>query len=122
MQVQGVNLCVAKNKDMFRLPRLLTLFPNQVLVRSAFGDLFSLTSLVHGPFYLRKEDEYWVLFGTRIADETLACVRIIEWGDQKTPVLQWKQKVSESWRFDEAWIPSQLYIPNIFLIPTTNAN
>lgn len=118
MTNQTISLCAAKNSDMNRLPRLLSLFPEHVLVRDAFGGFYQLTTLVHGPFYVRREGDYWVLIGTRLADEKNACLRIIEWGEDRTPVLQWKEALGDDWRLDQAWSPMhQLYIPQVVLVP-----
>lgn len=118
MTVQAFNLCVARNRDMNRLPRLLTQFPEHVLVHHAFGGFYPLTTIVHGPFYTRQEGAYWVLVGTRLSDESTACLRVIEWGEQKVPVLQWKDKLGDPWRCDADWTPvHQLYIPSVILVP-----
>jgi hypothetical protein len=92
------------------LPYLLSNFPEDVLVRDAFGGYYPLVSIVLGPFYTRTERGYWVLFGTRKSDEQTACMRIVDY--QGVPVLQWKQSLKEDWRFGKDWVPTQtLYVP-----------
>lgn len=93
MTIQAFSLCAATNDDVSRLPRLLAQFPEHVLVREAFGDFFRLTTLVHGPFFTRQEGDYRILVGTRLSDEKTTCLRVISWGEQKVPVLQWKDKL-----------------------------
>lgn len=105
--------CAANNSCVRRLPFLLTHFPDEVLIRDAFGGCYPLTTIVHGSFHVRQEDGYSVLIGTRIEDEKTACMRIIM--HNGVPVLQWKQSLKEPWRFDEDWVPSHmLYIPASF--------
>lgn len=100
----------AQNADMHRLPHLLALHPEQVLIRDAFGGYCSLTTLVHGPFYTRQEGGFWVLFGTRLTDEKTVCLRVIQ--HKTVPVLQWKESTNEPWRLDPGWVPvHQLYVP-----------
>lgn len=118
MTMQAFSLCAATNEDINRLPRLLVQFPEHVLVREAFGDFFRLDTLVHGPFLVTEEDGYWILVGTRLSDEKTACLRVILWGEQKVPVLQWKESLLTPWRFDANWAPvHQLYIPSVILVP-----
>jgi hypothetical protein len=102
--------CAANNNSVRRLPYLLTNFPNDVLIRDAFGSYYPLSTIVHAPFYIRQEEGHFVLFGTRVSDGEVACMRIIM--HEGAPVLQWKQSLKEPWRFDEGWVPMQmLYVP-----------
>ncbi len=112
--VTPVCYCVGKNTDIRRLPRLLTLFPQHVLVQSASGECRQLTTFVHGPFYTRQESGHWILVGTRVSDEKTACLRIIDFDN--VPVLQWKESLVEAWRTDPGWVPSeQLLVPSVVL-------
>lgn len=114
MNKQALKYVPAKNEDVRRLPRLLTGYPEHVLICDAFGGFRSLTALVHGPFYTRLEGGYWVLFGTRRTDDKTVCLRVIQ--HQEVPVLQWKESIKEPWRMDPGWVPlHQLYIPDITL-------
>lgn len=114
MNNQTLKYVPAKNEDVRRLPRLLTNYPEHVLIRDAYGCFQSLTSLVHGPFYTRFEGGYWVIFGTRLTDEKTVCLRVIIHHDES--VLQWKESTNEPWRMDPGWVPlHQLFIPDITL-------